>query len=142
MKRAFLFALFFVEVAAIAREPSGPCVRRRVWAEPVRERSVERRVVERSRIVIREEVTGSLPVIAARDTERSLANPVTEVGGAIPYALTLPDPAQMINPLAPWQYGSGRTFVTFDRDPYRTDNPNKYHLQPNGIRFFTLRPLW
>jgi hypothetical protein len=129
----------------MARDPSGPYLRRRVWAEPVRERWVERRAVEPTgnRAILREEVTGSLPVIAARDSRSSLANPVTEIEGVIPRALTSRAPAQMINPLAPLDYGSAWSFVTFtERDPYRTDNLNKNHLQTNGIRFLTLRPLW
>ncbi len=140
MKRAILFALFFVEVAAMASDPV--CVRRRLWAEPVRERvTVE---PTGNRVVIRQQILeGSLPVIAARESRASLARPVNVVEGVIPRALTSRDPAQMINPLAPLEYGSGWSLVTFtERDPYRTDNLNKNKLQTNGIRFLTLRPLW
>jgi hypothetical protein len=145
MKRPFLFALIFTEIAVVggAVASAEPCIRRRVWAEPVRERITiepvgERVVVQR----IRRE-TGPLPIIAARASRASLARPKTEVEGVLPRALTSPDPVQMINPLAPLEYGSAWSFVIFtEREPYRTDNPNKNHLQTNGIRFLTIRPLW
>ncbi len=144
MKRVLLFALFFGEVAAVASSP-GACPRRRLWAEPGPRvlQAVEptgRRVVIEQEVV---HVSGPLPAIAARASRRSLARPVPIAEGPIPRALTSRVPAQMINPLAPLEYGSGWSFLTFtERDPYRTDNANKIHLQPDGLRLLTLRPLW
>ena len=65
------------------------------------------------------------------------------VEGALLRIATAPQPIQMLNPLAPPEYGSGRALVTFsDDDPYRnaTHNPRRAH--PDGIRLLTLRPLW
>jgi len=152
MKRAFLFALFFAEVAAIATPLHGErCPRRRLWAEPLRQplsqRGVERYPVapRRDRVVVQQitRTTGTLPAIAEQASRRSVANPQPVAEGVLPRALTSDAPPQMINPLAPLEYGSAWSLVTFtERDPYRTDNMNKNHLQPNGIRFLTLRPLW
>jgi len=67
------------------------------------------------------------------------------VEGAFLRMATAPKPLQMLNPVAPPEYGSARSLVTFDfDDPNRTSNPNIRHFnpQPDGIRLLTLRPLW
>lgn len=83
------------------------------------------------------------PSVAEQVSNATLAHPVREAEGVIPRLLTAPDPAQMINPFAPPEYGSAQTLVTYtDRDPYRTSNENKRRFQTDGIRLLTLRPLW
>jgi len=141
MKTAFLFALFLTEMAAVAEPPvgTGQCARRPLWAEPVGERAL----VLPAQETLSACQAASLPPVAARASRRSLANPKTILAGGIPRALTVRDPVQMISPFAPLRYGSGLNMVTFtERDPYRTDNTNKYGWQTDGLRFLTLRPLW
>lgn len=62
--------------------------------------------------------------------------------GAFVRVATAPKPLQMINPLAPPEYGAAGNLVTFTDDPNRNDNPNIRLIQPNGIRLLTLRSLW
>lgn len=67
------------------------------------------------------------------------------VEGVFLRVATAPRPIQMLNPLAPPEYGSAGNLVTYtDTDPNRTANPNKQPLQAqaNGIRLLTLRSLW
>lgn len=83
------------------------------------------------------------PPVAERTSGEALADPVREVEGALPRVLTAPDPAQMINPVAPPEYGSGRDLVTYSEyDPFTSSTQNKRHLEPDGIRLLTIRPLW
>jgi len=68
---------------------------------------------------------------------------VTYVDGVIPRVLTAPDPAQMISPFAPPEYGSAWSLVTFtERDPLRTNNPHPPKIRPDGIRLISIRPFW
>ncbi|MEI6351471.1 MAG: hypothetical protein WCP06_10235 [Verrucomicrobiota bacterium] len=84
----------------------------------------------------------STPPVVAEQSAAVAQTPKT-VDGVVPRVLTASDPAQMINPLAPPEYGSGRDLVVYtERDPYRTDNENKRRLQPDGLRLLTIRPLW
>ena len=53
---------------------------------------------------------------------------------------TAPKPLNMINPLAPPQYGSARSLVVTTDD--RANNLNKGPVHPDGIRLLTFRPLW
>jgi len=83
------------------------------------------------------------PAVAALESQRTLARPVTEIEGVLLRVLTAKEPAQMINPLAPPEYGSARNLVVYtERDPFRTSNENKFRFQPDGIRVLTIRPIW
>ena len=62
------------------------------------------------------------------------------VEGVILRVATAPDPAQMINPGAPPQYGSARNLVVFTDDRY--NNLQKGQIRPDGIRLLTFRPFW
>ena len=53
---------------------------------------------------------------------------------------TAPKPLNMINPLAPPEYGSAHSLVVFTDD--RANNLNKGPVHPDGIRLLTFRPLW
>lgn len=53
---------------------------------------------------------------------------------------TAPKPLNMINPLAPPEYGSARSLVVTTDD--RVNNLHKGPIQPDGIRLLTLRPFW
>ena len=55
---------------------------------------------------------------------------------------TAPEPLLMLSPLAPPEYGSARRLMTFTDDPNRNSNPNIRSIQPDGIRFLTLRTDW
>lgn len=143
MKTALLFALIFTEIAAMGNECAPPEIARgrtRVERLPVvgeRVALVETRRAcnHRGRLEpVRERVVTRTPAIRSGSTH---------VEGVALRVLTAPNPAQMINPLAPSEYGSARNLVTYtERDPYRTSNENKYGFQPSGIRFLTIRPLW
>ncbi len=83
------------------------------------------------------------PPVAERTSGEALANPVREIEGIIPRVLTAPDPAQMINPVAPPEYGSGRDLVTYSEyDPFTSSTENKRRQEPDGLRLLTIRPLW
>ena len=81
------------------------------------------------------------PAVAERSDQ--VVQTQKTVDGVLPRVASAPDPAQMINPLAPPEYGSGRDLVVYtERDPYRTNNENKRRFQPDGLRLLTIRPLW
>ena len=95
-----------------------------------------------------------IAVVPARCTSTAalpLPAPVAElttgdgptVGGVLLRVRTAPEPIRMLSPMAPPEYGSARSLLTYTDDPNRTDNPNVRHEpQPNGIRLLTLRPNW
>jgi len=65
------------------------------------------------------------------------------VGGVFLRVQTAPAPFLMFSPLAPPEYGSARSLITYTDDPNRTSNPNIRHAnQPDGIRLLTLQPNW
>jgi len=53
---------------------------------------------------------------------------------------TAPKPLNMINPLAPPEYGSARSLVVTTDD--RASNLHKGPIHPDGIRLLTFRPFW
>ena len=146
--------LFAVILAGILAEdgsgcPDGRCPRpsqpmaqgipdARIRKSPARLPAVGEQTVRVTRTTIR--VPRHLPPpVAAPPIERS---GVTVVEGVIPNIIQAPDPIQMLNPLAPPEYGSARNFVVYtDQDPYSmtTITPR---FQPEGIRLLTVRPLW
>ncbi|HWL51115.1 MAG TPA: hypothetical protein VNQ90_01675 [Chthoniobacteraceae bacterium] len=111
------------------------------------ERDASLRYVRPGQVAVLRETDGTTmvrpPPVAERTSGEALANPVREVEGALPRVLTAPDPAQMINPVAPPEYGSGRDLVTYSEyDPFTSSTQNKRRLEPDGIRLLTIRPLW
>ena len=66
------------------------------------------------------------------------------VEGVFLRVATAPQPIQMINPLAPPQYGSARNLVVFSELDYnRSDNSNKpSRPQPTGVRFLSIGSIW
>ena len=62
------------------------------------------------------------------------------IEGVLLRVATAPKPLNMINPLAPPQYGSARNLVVTTDD--RIDNLHKGPAQPDGIRLLTFRPFW
>jgi len=65
------------------------------------------------------------------------------VGGVAVRVTTAPEPVRMFSPMAPPEYGSARSLVTYTTDSNRTDNPNKPpQPQPNGIRLLTFGAIW
>jgi len=139
MTKPVLYALILTGSAAMA-DPCAP-------PEIARGRTPSERlpvIGERVRTVyIREKVCPPPPGVAERVSRENLAYPARSYSGVAVRFLTAPNKAQMINPLAPPEYGSARNLVEYTiRDVYRTSNINKYELQPNGIRLFTIRPLW
>lgn len=89
------------------------------------------------------------PVALAR---RQLPAPVGEmvqpngrvVEGVLLRVATAPQRMQMINPVAPPEYGSASELVVFSADPNRTDNRNRppTKAQPIGLRLLTVRSFW
>lgn len=139
MIKSTLFALMLTTCCVFADPCAPPEVARG------RTRSERLPVIgERVRtITVRERVCLPLPAVAEQMSRENLANPARSYSGVAVRFLTAPNKAQMINPLAPPEYGSARNLVEYTiRDVYRTSNINKYELQPNGIRLFTFRPLW
>ena len=138
MKKAFSFAFISILLTGLNQEVASGCPF--AWhrrAAEVPRTSV--RVIHGTRTVEYRRTT--VPAVAEQ-LPQPVATPRT-VDGVLPRLLTAPDPAQMINPLAPPEYGSGRNLVVYtERDPYRTDNENKRRLQPEGLRLLTIRPLW
>ena len=124
MKTALVCAIFLSHFAAEGRELT-----------PVRSRSCPSAsvaVLSRSRVIYR---------YPAPVAEMTTGNGPT-VGGVLVRLNTAPEPLQMLNPLAPPEYGSARSLLSYTNDPNRTDNPNKREIQPNGIRLWTLRSIW
>ena len=148
MKWAVILALFFTEFSAVATEsPFIATVRAHL---PVRKRveKVSHRPrtpwVTRTTAVKVSPANGSrpLPVVAARE-EVILTNVSPNVDGVLPRLLTARIPAQMINPLAPPEYGSAADLMIYtDSDPHRTTNASVPRVTPYGIRLLTIQPLW
>lgn len=95
------------------------------------------------------EVARGSTVTVVRVRERILPPPVAEmttgcgptVEGVLLRVSTAPEPIQMINPLAPPQYGSAGSLVTYSDEYWNRDaNPNVRRWQPDGIRLLTFRP--
>ncbi len=136
MKTLFLFALFLTGSQVFAGDVSaGPFA-----GAP--HRNLRNRPAQRFVRVTR-------TTIPVSRMEPARPSPVGEIHeppfatGVLPRALTARNPAQMINPLAPPEYGSARNLVVYtDRDIYRTDDQQKNKQQPYAIRLLTLRPLW
>ena len=142
MKMALLFAFVFTEVVALGSECCAP-------PEIARGRTRSERlpvIGERVAVIKTERFCrpgDRLEPIGMRVTRHYPATSGTCVEGVALRVLTAPNPAQMINPLAPSRYGSSRGLVTYtDRDIYRTSNENKFKFQPDGIRLLTIRPVW
>lgn len=56
---------------------------------------------------------------------------------------TAPDPVQMINPLAPPNYGSGRGLVEYSSTQIHRDaNPNIRQSHADGLRLWSMRDFW
>lgn len=142
MIKSLLFVLVLTEVSVVAQDCAPPATTRgRVRSErlPV--------VGQRIKVLqVRERVhlCPPPPAVAERASRENLAHPATKsVSGVALRVLTAPNKAQMINPLAPPEYGSARGLVEYtQRDPYRTSNENKFAFQQDGIRLLTLRPFW
>ncbi|MEI8234623.1 MAG: hypothetical protein WCH57_08050 [Verrucomicrobiota bacterium] len=65
------------------------------------------------------------------------------VGGVLVRLVSAPEPLQMINPLAPPEYGSARSLVSLsDSAADRAGNHNIRVVQADGIRLLTFRPNW
>ena len=62
------------------------------------------------------------------------------IEGVLLRVATAPKPLNMINPLAPPQYGSARSLVVTTDD--RASNLTKGPIHPDGIRLLTFRPFW
>ena len=66
----------------------------------------------------------------------------TSVEGVLPRLVGAERPIEMFSPFAAPQYGSARNLVVYtERDNVNT-NENASRLQPEGIRFLTVRPIW
>ncbi len=106
--------------------------------------------VERKQVVTRVQIVGvssqkkkELPPIVAQSEEVVVGKTGPNVDGILPRLLTARVPAQMINPLAPPEYGSAADLETFtELNPYRTSNANAIRLQSDGFRLLTLKSLW
>ena len=143
MKTVFLFALILTETLGVAHGGSTVRNLRQRPAPPVREGPVATVRVTRTRIPLftARRRAGAPPPVGAAPIATAPAGRTVE--GVLPNLVQADNPLQMINPLAPPEYGSARNFVVYtERDPYRTTNENKYRFQPDGIRLLTVRPLW
>lgn len=142
MKMALLFALIFTEVAVLGTECAPPEIARgRTRSERMPVIGERVAAVETQRFC--RPGRERLEPVGMRVTRHYPAPSGTCLEGVALRVLTAPNPAQMINPLAPSRYGSSRGLVTYtDRDIYRTSNENKFGFQPSGIRLLTIRPLW
>ena len=151
MSRMFLFALILAGSLASARDA---CPERRPGritaprSQPTlfrlsgdsrlsnsREKTVS---ITRTRIVLSRRLPAPPPVGAPP----SAGPGTTIVEGILPNIILSRTPLQMVNPLAPPEYGSARNLVVYtEEDPYDTVT-NKIRFQPYGIRVLTVRPLW
>ena len=119
MKKALVCAIFFGQFAAGAREPAATRGSQSGCPSPG--------VLVRYPAPVAEMTTGNGPT----------------VGGVLLRVQTAPTPLLMFSPLAPPEYGSARSLITFTDDPNRTANPNvRRPTQPDGIRLLTFRPNW
>jgi len=82
-----------------------------------------------------------MPHYPAPVAEMTTGNGPT-VGGVFLRMQTAPAPLLMLSPLAPPEYGSARSLLTYTDDPNRNSNPNVRAVQPNGIRLLTFRTDW
>jgi len=65
------------------------------------------------------------------------------VGGVLVRLASAPKPLQMLNPLAPPEYGSARSLVSVsDVAADRSGNHNVREVQLDGIRLLTFRTNW
>jgi len=122
MKTALVCVIFFSQFAADGRELTP------VRVSSCSSASVTVRVIPTVRPApVAEMTTGNGPA----------------VGGVAVRVTTAPEPIRMFSPMAPPEYGSARSLVTYTTDSNRTDNPNKPpQVQPNGIRLLTLGAIW
>ena len=125
MKTALVCAIFLSNFAADGRELA----------------SVKARCPWASVAVITRCTATEMPRYPAPVAEMTTANGPT-VGGVFLRMKTSPEPLLMLSPLAPPEYGSARSLLTFTDDPNRNSNPNVRAIQPNGIRLLTFRTDW
>lgn len=76
-------------------------------------------------------------------TRETVALNQPAVSGILPRVLTTRAPAQMINPFAPPELGSGATYLVFgNRDVATPNHQYERRVHPDGLRLLTIRPLW
>ena len=152
MKTFLLFVLISASISALT---SSSCqgatddttrpkaqTRWRVFHQTVRIQPAVRyqQVTRRSALLVTER---ELSPVAAQPATPIADGGRPSVDGVLPRLLTARVPGQMISPFAPREYGTSEDLLNFtERDPYRTDNQNRFRLQPDGIRLLTLKPLW
>lgn len=76
------------------------------------------------------------------DPPAPMADTPPEVEGVLPRLVRAAQPIEMVNPFAPSQYGSARNLVVYTEHDNINTNQNANRLQPEGIRFLTIRPIW
>jgi len=62
------------------------------------------------------------------------------VGGVLVRLVSAPEPLQMINPMAPPEYGSARRLVTAGNSPDRDGNRNRRDIYSDGVKLLTISP--